>query len=246
MDANAFSDTELEAYNDDYASDECSDDFFTSWQYLPSVNGDEITIDTGDCVTEYLLDVAKNEMDTVARRVITALNGKTATCSNIGNLLLRKLVPLLMDAMNSGRRDGDDAFTILEAVEFVRCIAVLSFYRVTPTRFFKSSNLSFYPPAEERCESIWKRCLLALSRNPVGVSPNNMWKQPFDEDPLIRRGERNFGEVMAPLCFVDATTILSTDDDQYRLSSKRVDEIGLVRVNIPKKALGPVSQSMIF
>ena len=47
-------------------------------------------------------------------------------------------------------------------------------------------------------------------------------------------------EVASQIAFVKNHTIISKDDDQYRLSSKANDEAGLVRVRNPTKAFGPV------
>lgn len=67
------------------------------------------------------------------------------------------------------------------------------------------------------------------------------WDVPFKENPYIRQMERSIGECNSRLCFVENVTILSTDDEQHRLSSKLVEDEGLFRVNIPNKAFGPVS-----
>ena len=64
------------------------------------------------------------------------------------------------------------------------------------------------------------------------------WDVPFKENPWIRKFEERIGKLNAELCFVPDVTIISADDDQHRLSSKFVDDIGLVRVNIPNKAFG--------
>ena len=53
--------------------------------------------------------------------------------------------------------------------------------------------------------------------------------------------ETTISQTNRDLLFVKDITVLSTDDDQYRLSSSRVDALGLVRVNNPRKAFGPVS-----
>ena len=51
--------------------------------------------------------------------------------------------------------------------------------------------------------------------------------------------------VNAQNAYVPRATILSKDDDQYRLRSRKCEDIGLVRVNNPKKAYGPVTTGCV-
>ena len=69
------------------------------------------------------------------------------------------------------------------------------------------------------------------------------WGVPFKENMWIRKFEESIGKINSELlCFVPDVTIISADDDQHRLSSRTVEDTGLVRVNIPNKAFGPVSE----
>jgi len=47
---------------------------------------------------------------------------------------------------------------------------------------------------------------------------------------------------LIPASYVDKISIISQDDDQYGLTSKLCEEIGLVKINNPKKALGQSPQ----
>ena len=72
------------------------------------------------------------------------------------------------------------------------------------------------------------------------------WNSPFTEDEVIRDIEKVMGETASKLCFVQDLTVVSIDDNQYRLSSKLVETlVGLVRVRNPKKAFGPVSTGAV-
>jgi hypothetical protein len=70
------------------------------------------------------------------------------------------------------------------------------------------------------------------------------WDKPFAEDKVIRHAERAFTEASSKIAFT-TETVLSIDDDQYRLRSALVDHMGLARLNNPKKAFGPVSTNCV-
>lgn len=165
------------------------------------------------------------------------------------------LVPILSEVSNS-TTDG--------VAEFIRCLAAMSIYGKSPTIFFDRRNSDVFPLAHERSEPIFCKVKTGLSQPSMIIymhctssvirilyfvfldnaqtttTLSQHWNKPFQEHLEIRRTEKVLAEVCSSLAFVKHTTITSLDDDQYRLSSKLCDEIGLVRVNNPKKCFGPV------
>jgi hypothetical protein len=77
-----------------------------------------------------------------------------------------------------------------------------------------------------------------------GSESYNQWEEPFANDPAIRLLERTFSESCARMC-LSSNSYLSIDDDQYHLQSKKSEDLGLTRVNNPKKAFGPVSTNVV-
>ena len=72
-----------------------------------------------------------------------------------------------------------------------------------------------------------------------------MWEEPFKTCPNVLFCEKKSNEINSSLAYVDKISIISQDDDQYRLTSKLCEEIGLVRINNPKKAFGPVATGCV-
>ena len=140
---------------------------------------------------------------------------------------------------------GQTAFTKEDVHQFIRALAWLSVYRMTPQCFFDSEMASrMRLPSSNFSEFRFKSFLQALSRG----SHRNIekeWNRPFQEDRHIREMEAVIAEVSCRIAFVLDKTIISKDDDQYRLSSKRNEDVGLVRVRNPKKAFGPVSTGSV-
>ena len=71
------------------------------------------------------------------------------------------------------------------------------------------------------------------------------WDEPFQKDARIRSMERAISETACKVAYVRSQSILSADDDQYRLSSALSEEMGFPRFNIANKAFGPVSTNVV-
>jgi hypothetical protein len=80
-------------------------------------------------------------------------------------------------------------------------------------------------------------------QNAPAIDPLS-WDKPYSDDKDIRPLERSFTEASSQIAFTP-NTIMSIDDDQYRLISALVENMGFVRVNNPKKAFGPVSTNYV-
>lgn len=246
-DDNESSSEYSEAYDEsEYLATEEDEECFTRWTHLPTPGVTDISIESDESVDAFLLKIAQVEMSMVADNVTGDLRGKPANASSILNVFMRKLVPLLADIIGRCDQDGDrdneapgaDCVSELEVVEFIKCLCLLSVYRTTPTNFFDGDLEWLYPVAADRSQPIFSRCMRGLGQHPTsgseGPGSRMSWRAPFEEDQCIRQVERATAELMSKLCFVRDKSILSIDNDQYRLSSKKADEIGLVRVNIPK------------
>jgi hypothetical protein len=73
------------------------------------------------------------------------------------------------------------------------------------------------------------------------------WDRPFSSDVLISRTEITFSRTAFELAFVPPPySILSIDDDQYRLTSALSEPMGFTRVNNAKEALGIASTKCRF
>ena len=164
------------------------------------------------------------------------------TPGNVANLFLASFVPALATAMNATQRPGNDTITDRDVHEFILCFCLLSFYRASPTLMWE--NLSAFPLAKDRSKSTFTKCLNALKRLPYNERADGIWRAPFEDDIAIAEVEKGNANVNRQLCFVKDITRLSIDDDQLRLTSKGVENIGLVRICIPNKGFGPVCNYM--
>ena len=54
-----------------------------------------------------------------------------------------------------------------------------------------------------------------------------------------------FTSAASRLALIPRRTILSVDDDQYRVQSALTEDLGLTKANNPKKAFGPVSTNAV-
>jgi len=127
-------------------------------------------------------------------------------------------------------------------LHFIKTLAYLSFYGKTPTVFF--GNERAFPPASRLSLTLFRRVLKGLSK-PSCDQLISMWEEPFKTCPNVLFCEKKCNEINSSLAYIDNISIISQDDDQYRLTSKLCEEIGLVRINNPKKAFGPVATGCV-
>lgn len=212
---------------------------FGPWQYLESPH--PIHIKDTSSIDEVLLKSAKEEMTALAHNVKTALAGKPASLCNVVNVFLGSLIEPLALCANTGK-DAVDHVSTDNIVEFIRCFAALTMYKCSPKMMWdKEIGASMFPAGVERDQRVFKCVVRGLNTGTRRESePSSRWGEPFKEDPSIRRLERAIATTNSELAFIRDITRLSIDDDQLRLSSKKVEDVGLVRVNIPNKAFGPV------
>lgn len=150
---------------------EVSSSTFRSWRRV-STKSLDVSIST-TATDELLLGVAKQEMTIVCERVLSALGELPPTSSNILNLFIQPLLPILLEAMNSRRAASNEesatTMTNSHVIEFIRCIASMSLYRVTPTNFFDPAMAKFYPIAAERNKDVFSMCMSRLKKGMLNL-----------------------------------------------------------------------------
>ena len=162
--------------------------------------------------------------------------------NEILNLFLSPLISAWTDTANASNAADISPLHANAIHHFIRTLAYLSFYKKTSSSFF--DNESAFPPVSQLNRSLFSRVINGFSR-PGQDDMRSVWDQTYKACPHISRCERMCNEVNSTLAFVSKVSILSQDDDQYRLSSKVCEDIGLVRVNNPKKAFGPVATGSV-
>lgn len=238
--------------------EELDSSFFTNWRRIRT-DDVNVTVSRGGGVHQLLLETAQKEMASVAQGILHHIGGRDPTPSTIVDIFISPLVPVVREAMQASLDENEEEITYADVCEFIHCLSVLSFFGVTPSVFFDPKYGEWYPAAAERNRLTFARCLKTLKRRKHcqfhvrlwcadNCPPerrhnrdNGVWTAPFSEDPHIRELESELSKTNSKLLFIPGTTIVSMDDDQYRLSSPLVESIGLVRVQNPKKAFGPVS-----
>ena len=91
----------------------------------------------------------------------------------------------------------------------------------------------------------WWNVHRALQVNHDQQSDSLIWSKPFAEDVSIRDAEYCFSKAFSELAFVPGCSILSIDDDQFRLRSTLIEEMGFPRLNNPKNIFGPMSTGVV-
>lgn len=127
---------------------------------------------------------------------------------------------------------------------YIRGLAAMQVYQVTPTVFFDDNYHAVYPLARKIVRDQWWNVHRALHAIVDRDGPLS-WTQPFAEDQIIRDTEHTFSRLFSQLGFVSGTSILSIDDDQFRLRSTLVEQMGFPRINHPKKTFGPMSTGVV-
>lgn len=249
--SNNCSDRDSDAYDTDDAEE---DDAFseeedahieeedtTTWNFISTPEDAPVTIVTG-AVDEFLFQTMKDEINVICFRIRTRMNPNNDLLNEVAKLLLNPLIPSWVDACNASLRTDEVPIKHEEMESFITTLSYLSFYQVTPTTFFGEDEA--FPPAQECNEANFKRILRGFcqpSSDVVGMQ----WGRPYPTCKNVSECEVLCNRKNSQLFYIQDVSILSTDDDQYRLASSLCESIGLVRVNNPKKAFGPVATGCV-
>ncbi|MGH3054805.1 MAG: hypothetical protein ACRDL7_07490, partial [Gaiellaceae bacterium] len=224
------------------------------WRMLKISPTDEFEVKV-DASSDRLQKLLVTEMETLYSMTSTKLKHKFGNKqrsdsyneSDIVSILIETFLPetfieLLKDAANQGLNNGDSV-DMNDIKSFIKVICWLSFYGTSPECFFDKTLEIDYSAAKDLSYKVFKDVLRGLSG--VGA-PGNEWGFPFDEDKHMREAEAIMSRISSGFAFVKGESILSIDDDQYRLSSPLVESmLGVSRIRNPKKAFGPVSTGAV-
>ena len=218
----------------------------TQWQHLPLNQFGQLSLSMTP-VDGQLLSVAKQEIKELCRNATKLLHktkSSDISTSDSVNYFLDAISDRFIFAVHQGmpsteELDGNDI------VGFIRVLIFLSVYGVTPTTFFDSCNASIFPHASTLPKNTFVKLMKALKGSISVPSSSGTWEEPFHPDDCIRDMELAFSSASAKIALIPRCTIISIDDDQYRLQSVLTEALGFARVNNPKKAFGPVSTNAV-
>jgi len=133
-----------------------------------------------------------------------------------------------------------------ELTNFIQVELMLSFYGITPTRFFDTANKELYPTqgramAANRYEAI----LRALSKSSKSYVAYGNWNPPYEHERTLASMMEQVRVLCSEIAFVKEKSILSMDDDLLRLRSHLVQSTGLSHANNPAKGLGVVHHGIV-
>ena len=211
------------------------------WRFMKTPHQANLTFHL-NAVDNFLFNNFKEEIDVVTGRIFSKINTSSDIMNQIVNLFVDPLISRWLDAANASNHQDDVPLTDEDMRHFIKTLAYLSFYGKTPTVFF--GNERAFPPASRLSLSSFRRVLKGLSK-PSCDQLISMWEEPFKTCPNVQFCEKKCNEINSSLAYIDKISIISQDDDQYRLTSKLCEEIGLVRINNPKKAFGPVATGCV-
>ncbi|CEP03616.1 SAP domain-containing protein [Plasmodiophora brassicae] len=209
------------------------------------LNTSNITFSTTS-VDEELMAVAKEEVAAVTAKVRRAIGKEHPDLSDCVNYFLNGIINELFDALGEGVPTSE-TITGEEFTHFVRVLACLSVYKTTPSVFFDPDRAHLYPAAANFSQDRFRVIMSAFkTKRGCDSSTVTTWDRPFSTDILIRRTEVAFTRTSCAVAFVQPKSILSVDDDQYRLTSALSEELlGMTRVSNEKKAFGIVSTNAV-
>ena len=234
-------------YSDEYESNNDDDDSDQSeygnggWRFITTPVDAPISFQL-DSVDKLLLKTLKEETRVISGRILSMIDPSKNLLNKIVNLFLSPLISAWTDTANASNTKDVPPLKANAIHHFIRTLAYLSFYKQTPSYFFGNENA--FPPVSRLNGSLFSRVIQGFSK-PGEDEVRSVWGRPYQTCPNISRCERMCNELNSKLAFVPNVSILSQDDDQYRLSSKTCEDIGLVRVNNPKKAFGPVATGSV-
>jgi hypothetical protein len=213
-----------------------------NWRY--KYNNFTTVLCNEDEIDEKLLEIFTEEIRHINNVVKQQTKSSTMSLNNIISLFVSPLIPVIISAVNAAAATNEETIGINEAINFIRCLIALSYYRVTQSVLFEKSHV--FPLASTLNEDDFKKVMNGLKSKPQSMNDDSeiMWDRPFMEDQSIRKGEEAIVKINREF-FLPNKSILSTDDDHLRLSAIDCENIGLPRKNNPKKAFGPVATCVV-
>lgn len=215
------------------------------WSFLSPEQLEDFTLSTTE-TDSLLMSTAVPEIKALCRNARHVLNKPTndeISLSDLVNYFFEVIIGSIFSAILEGSLPSHDVAGS-DLVQFIKALVYTSIYRTTPTKLFKPANGFLYPVAAALDSSAFNRVLKALKTKRSGAN-GGTWDAPFSVDPLIRNMEQNLTAASCKLAYIRGTTIISLDDDQYRLTSALSQCMGLARINNPKKAFGVVSTNAV-
>lgn len=234
------------ADEDCYVDDELDMSEELDWQYMPAAQLPSFYFSDRPVDGELLVS-AVDEIKKVcanAKRIISSQSAGSITLSDCVNYFLGSICPLVFEACEEGS-DADDPVLGCDLVVFIRTLAALSVHKCTPASLFEPKWIKYFPMASQLDYGVFKKVLKSLKRKRNDVPESLFWDAQFNADELVRRAERAFTQASSRIAYVPRQTIISLDDDQYRLRSAASERMGFVRINNPKKAFGIVSTNAV-
>ena len=195
-----------------------------------------------DSADKLLLKTLQEETRVISGRILSMIDPSKNVLNEIVNLFLSPLISAWTDTANASNPTDAPPLQVNAIHHFIRTLACLLFYKKTPSSFF--GNESAFPPASQLNGPFFSRVTKGFSK-PGEDDVRSVWGKPHRTCPNVSRCERMCNEVNSKFAFVPNVSMLSQDDDQCRLSSLACEDIGLVRVNNPKKAFGPVATGSV-
>ena len=186
---------EVESEEEEEADEDDTECFEGSWKFQKLSARDRFHIDTKG-TDPYLLSVFQAEATQIRSNIKSeAADQPSSDLSAVVNIFVQPLVPVLLRAANSQLQPVATPFAKEDVYHFIRVLAWLSVYRMTPASFFNSEMANrMRLPSENFSEFRFKNFLNALSKN-TNRNSEKEWNQPFEEDRYIREMEAAIAEV---------------------------------------------------
>ena len=212
-----------------------------AWRFLKMPTEANLCLRLNDADT-FLLNTFIEEINVICNRVLTKIDTTENIMMQVAGLFLDPVMSGWVDAANAGTTPDDALLTDVDMYHFIQTLAYLSFYGKTPTVFF--NNEDAFPPASFLSHSLFTRVLRGFA-NRSSDEFSSIWEAPYRTCHNVICCEKQCNQINASLAYIDKISILSQDDDHYRLTSKTCEDIGLQRINNPKKAFGPVATGSV-
>lgn len=207
-----------------------------AWRFLKMPTEANLCFQLND-VDKFLLNTFKEEINVISNRVLSKIDTSRKIMKQVVGLFLDPIISGWVDAANAGNTQDDAPLTDEDMHHFIKTLAYLSFYGKTPTVFF--GNEHAFPPASDLSHSLFTRVLRGFAKRSSDEFRSS-WEAPYRTCLNVLCCEKACNQINTSLAYIDKISILSQDDDHYRLTSKSCEDIGLQRINNPKKA--PSSQ----
>ena len=192
---------------------------------------------------QLFLKTARDEFKKVFENVATFLGDQQGRHYHIIEMFGLFFDQNMLRSFYKWVNDYNDAnlqpITVVEFYAFLRIDLLLQFHKTSQEQLFHNYHKEKrYNVGEYMSQPTYSSIMRALKRKCKYLTRVGRWNSPICRNEEVIMIFEEFGRTCSKTAFISGTTMISLDDDLWRMRSREVMSEGVTQINNPKKGMG--------